>query len=435
MIATKTVPIRLGRDYVGLRVSEHVAILRPPPAEPIHDAAVAVHAALQQPIGSAPLANLINQTKPRSVVITISDITRPVPNEPVVSAILTTLNAAGIRDEQVTILIATGMHRPSTEAERILMLGENLLRRCHVLDHQADDAATLRRVANNPPVSINRTFLDADFRIVTGLIEPHFMAGFSGGRKGICPGLADLATVERFHGYQVMGDPRADNGVLDGNPCHEEALRIARIVGCDFLVNVSITHDRELSGVYCGDMEKAHLAGCEATRRLTTVKLDNAFDLVISCGGGYPLDATYYQTVKGMVAALPATHDTSTLVVVSRCDEGIGSTEYAELMMRWGTDWSGFLDHISTSGVTTKDQWQMQMQTRAAKKITAQRIHLACDGLPWEQQQQMGVTPITGAGAAIERCAAFAARYDKQHPQSRIAVIPDGPYTMLEFVR
>lgn len=303
-MATKTVPLRLGREYVGLRVPENVAVLRPPPAESIHNAAVAVRDALRKPIESAPLANLIEQAKPRSIVITISDITRPVPNEPVVSVILATLNAAGIRDEQVTILIATGMHRPSTEAERVLMLGEDLLRRCHVLDHRADEATTLRRVADNPPVSINRTFLDTDFRIVTGLIEPHFMAGFSGGRKGICPGLADLATVERFHGYQVMGDPRADNGVLDGNPCHEEALRVARIVGCDFLVNVSITHERELAGVYCGDLEKAHLVGCEATRKLTTVELDDAYDLVITCGGGYPLDATYYQTVKGMVAAL-----------------------------------------------------------------------------------------------------------------------------------
>ncbi len=286
-------------------------------------------------------------------------------------------------------------------------------------------------MADDPPVSINHTYLDADFRILTGLIEPHFMAGFSGGRKGICPGLADLATVERFHGYHVMGDPRADNGILDGNPCHEESLRIARIVGCDFLVNVAITHERQLAGVYSGHMEAAHLAGCEAVRKLTSVQLDDAYDLVITCGGGYPLDATYYQTVKGMVAALPATHDNSTLAVVSCCDEGIGSPEYTELMMRWGEDWDGFLDHISSSGVTTKDQWQMQMQTRATRKLTAERIHLACDGLSLEQQRQMGVTPITGTGTAMARCAAFAARYAQEHPHSQIAVIPDGPYTML----
>jgi nickel-dependent lactate racemase len=429
---SKTVPVRLGRDYVGLAVPARTTVLRPPTTGPVADAAAAVRNSLAAPLESAPLAKRIQETNPRSVVITISDITRPVPNELVVSALLETLNAAGVRDEQVTILIATGMHRSSTAAERVLLLGDDLLRRCRVVDHCADAAATLRRVVDDPPVSISRAYLEAEFRIVTGLIEPHFMAGFSGGRKGICPGLADLATVERFHGYRVMGDPRADNGILDGNPCHEEALRIARIVGCDFLVNVSITQERQLAGVYSGHMEAAHLAGCSAVRKLTSFQIQDAYDLVITCGGGYPLDATYYQTVKGMVAALPATHEDSTLVVVSRCDEGIGSAEYTELMTRWGEDWRGFLDHISSSGVTTKDQWQMQMQTRATKKLAPDRIHLACDGLSVDRQRQMGVIPIAGAGPAMARCAAFAAQYDKQHPHSRIAVIPDGPYTMLE---
>ena len=262
------------------------------------------------------------------------------------------------------------MHRPSTQAEREFMLGKDLLRRCRVVDHEADRQETLVRISEDPPVSINRIYAEAELKIVTGLIEPHFMAGYSGGRKGICPGLVDLSTVQRFHGYRTMGDPAAVEGKLAGNPCHEIAMLVAGLMGCDFLVNAAITHDRELAGVFAGDLIAAHERGCEQVGEWTSAKVLEPYDLVVQSAGGYPLDESFYQTVKGMVTALPALHAGSTLLMCSACTE-VGSPEYTELMMQRGGDFEGFLAHIAASEGTKKDQWQYQMQTRVLQRIGA----------------------------------------------------------------
>lgn len=429
---SKTIPVRFGHGHVDLRLPESAAVLQPPPVAALADPCSAIRHALAHPIGSAALDDAVAAARPRSVAIAVSDITRPVPNQILLPPIMDTLNRQRIGDDQIVIIIATGMHRPSTAAERERMLGPEIERRCEIIDHQADDLSSVREVCHDPPVRINRRFLDADYRIVTGLIEPHFMAGYSGGRKGICPGLADLATVQRFHGYHVMNDPRADNGVLDGNPCHEEALRVARLAGCHFLVNVAITHDRQTAGVYCGNLEAAHLAGCREVGRWSSVQLTAPFDLVVTNGGGYPLDATYYQTVKGMVSALPATHANSTLVVLSSCHEGVGSPEYCRLMQRWGRDWRNFMARIRNCDNVEKDQWELQMQVRALAKLGADRVCLACDGLPLATQEAMGIRPIAGAGDAVTRCQQFVERYVEAHPAARVAVIPEGPYTMIQ---
>lgn len=430
----QTVDVRLGTGRVSLTVPDTTTVLRTPEVPALDDPTQCVCDALADPIGTPSLAEIAKATRPASVAITISDITRPVPNQIILPPILEVLNQMGVRDEQAVIIIATGMHRPSTQAEREHMLGRELLQRCEVVDHRAEEASSAVQVADNPRVAVNRRFVEADLKIVTGLIEPHFMAGYSGGRKGICPGLTDLATVQRFHGYPIMADPNADCGVLDGNPCHAEGLRVARRVGCDFLVNVAITHDRNLAGVYCGDLELAHLAGCQDVRNWTLVQVAEPYDLVITTGGGYPLDATYYQTVKGMVGALPAVHENSTLVVLSSCHEGVGSPEYAQLVRRWGADWRRFLDALSRSNETLKDQWQHQMQTRALRKVGVENTRLVCDGLPQADQSQLGVTPIVGDGDAIRRCQQFIDVYLASHPSSRVAILPEGPYTMLTAV-
>jgi nickel-dependent lactate racemase len=326
------------------------------------------------------------------------------------------------------------MHRPSTPAERDHLLGPEVQRRCEVIDHRADDFASLGAVCHDPPVHINRRFLAADFRVVTGLIEPHFMAGYSGGRKGICPGLADLASIQRFHGYRVMSDPRSVVGVLDGNPCHEEALRVAQLVGCNFLVNVALTHDRQPAGFFCGDLITAHQAGCRQVGQWASVQIDSPYDLVVTTGGGYPLDATYYQTVKGMVCALPAVHEQATLVVLSSCHEGVGSPDYWRLMQRWGRDWQAFLASIRQSDQVEKDQWQLQMQARAMAKLSPARVWLTCDGLPPATQRVLGVQPIAGDGNALTRCQRFVDQYLGTQPTARVAVVPEGPYTMVQTV-
>jgi len=313
-----------------------------------------------------------------------------------------------------------------------VLVGPEVLGRIEVIDHAPHDSPALLRISDDPPISVNRRFAEADFRIVTGLIEPHFMAGYSGGRKGVCPALVDLGTIQRFHGYATLADPRADNGVLDGNPCHEIALGVARKVGVDFLVNVAITRDRQIAGVYAGDLEAAHEAGCRQVAEWTSAGIDGPYDLVVTSGGGLPLDATFYQTVKGMCGALPALGPDSTLLIVSECREQIGSKAYADLMLSYGNDWRRFLADIAASSQTRLDQWEFQMQCRVLERIGMERLWLVTDGIPADAQRRLGVTPILGEGDARQRAQRAIDAFVAARPIARVAVIPDGPYTTLK---
>lgn len=429
-MSTREVQIRYDRGRMALRVPESADVLTGPEIPALPDPEAAVREALRRPIGCEPLRSLAANRRPRTVVITMSDITRPVPNELLITAILEELNAAGVADGACTILIATGMHRPSTDAEREFMLGKELLRRCRVVDHEADRADTLTRVSQDPPVSVNSIYVDAELKIVTGLIEPHFMAGYSGGRKGVCPGLVDLETVQRFHGFRTMGDENATEGRLAGNPCHEIAMQVASTVGCDFLVNAAITHERAPAGIFAGDMVAAHEAGCEQVCTWTSAAVGAPYDLVVQSAGGYPLDESFYQTVKGMVTALPALGPRSTLLMCSAFRE-VGSPAYTELMQRHGGDWCAFLREIASSGVTGKDQWEYQMQTRVLSRIGVERLLLVCDGMPHAVQAGLAVTPVGGDGDVQARAQRCIDEFAGANPGARIAVIPEGPYTML----
>ncbi|MEM7625102.1 MAG: nickel-dependent lactate racemase [Planctomycetota bacterium] len=428
---SRPVALRYALGHATLRLPESAAVLRPPEAPALADPTAAVREALRSPIASASLREMAAAKRPHTVAISISDITRPVPNELLLTAILEELNAAGVPDAACFVVIATGMHRPSTPKERDLMLGHDLQRRVEVIDHEAKRPETVTRVSDDPPVSVHTRFLEADLKIVTGLIESHFMAGFSGGRKGVCPGLVDLETIQRFHGYAFMGDPNTVEGRLEHNPCHDEALRVARLVRPDFLVNVAITHDRKPAGVYAGDLEEAFLVGCRDVAEWTGAGVDEPFDLVVTCAGGFPLDQSFYQTSKGLVGALPALREDSTLLMLAACTE-IGEPEYVSFFDRFGPDWRAFLDHIATSGITEKDQWALHMQTRLLRHIGVEKLMFANDGLSLEDQIRIGTTPCPGQGSAVQRAQRFIDRYLDEHPDARVAVIPEGPYTMLK---
>ena len=428
---TKTVKLLYGKTGMVLRVPADAAVLEGKDIPAIAEPTKAVADALKNPIGSPSLAELLEKEQPLAVAITISDITRPVPNKVFLPPMLKTLNAAGVSDSQIVIIIGTGMHRPSTPEERDILVGRDIQSRIKVIDHIADDADTLVTLSDDPPVSVNRRFGEADFRIVTGLIEPHFMAGFSGGRKGVCPALVDLATIERFHGYEALADSRADAGVLDGNPCHEIALKVARTVGVDFLFNVAITRDRQIAGIYCGELNAAHLAGCKDVAEWASVDIDGAFDLLITNGGGYPLDATFYQTAKGMCGALPALGTESTLLIVAGCSEGLGDDAYAELLLSYDGDWRRFLSDIADGQTIRFCQWDLQMRCRVLERIGIEKLLFVSDGIDSATQKRISVTPIPGPGDATARAQRAIDEYLAANPAARIAVIPDGPYTML----
>jgi lactate racemase len=419
-----------GRQGLTLSLPPHTRILKSTLLPALPNPQTALHHALQFPIASSALSQLLAKKNPRTVAITISDITRPVPNQLILPALLDTLAAHGISDSHITIIVGTGLHRPSTPEEKVELVGPEILRRINVIDHRADAPETLLRIADNPPVSVNKIFAEADFRSVTGLIEPHFMAGYSGGRKGICPALVDLQTIQRFHGHAIMGDPHSASGILENNPCHAESLRIARIIGADFLLNVAINDHRQITGIYAGDLEAAHAAGIADVQRGTSALVESPADLVITCAGGYPLDQTFYQSVKGMVAALPACHKNSTLLILSDCYEGIGSASYQQIMFDWSNRWQEFLHHITTAPVQ-KDQWQAQLHTRVLNHIGQERLHFATDALPPETLSKLWVTPLPGTGPAAQRAQYFIDGYLRKNPAASLAMIPEGPYTLL----
>ncbi len=421
-----------GREGMELKVPPSTTILegQDPPA--VSNPQAAVIEALSRPIGSAPLPELLAQKKPQTVAITISDKTRPVPNKQFLPPMLDILNVAGIGDSQIVIIIGTGMHQPSTDTERVLLVGREILKRIEVVDHRADDPQTLVKVSDDPPISISRRFIEADFRIVTGFIEPHFLAGFSGGRKGVCPALVDLETIRDFHGYDTLRNPATDAGNLEGNPCHEIAMKVAKTVGVDFLFNVAITRDSQIADIYCGDLEEAHLAGCKQVADWTTVYIDAPFDLVITNGGGFPLDQTFYQTVKGMRVALPSLAKTSTLLQVSDCGERLGSDAYTDLILHYDNDWRRFMADIKSNRDQTRlDQWQYQTQSRILSHIGQEKLWFVSDGIPAEMQNHISVTPILGPGNAQQRAQRAIDKYLAANPLARIAAIPQGPYTML----
>ena len=430
----KTVELLYGKEGMNLVVPDEAALLAGQEIPPLPQVERAVEEALACPIGAPSLGELVRARSPRTVAITISDITRPVPNKIFLPPMLRALKAAGVEPSQVVIIIGTGMHRPSTIQERESLVGREILQRVEIIDHTAHDPSTLTQVSADPAVSVNRRFMEADLRIVTGYIEPHFMAGFSGGRKGVCPALVDLKTIERFHSYATLAHPRADNGLLTGNPCHEIGLQIARLIGVDLLFNVALTPQREVAGIYCGDLEQAHLRGCEEVGQWTSALVDGPYDLVITNGGGFPLDQTFYQTVKGMVTALPALGQGSTLLQVSHCGEGLGSPAYEALMMRWGLCWQDFIAHLQAQeDETLLDQWELQMQCKVLARIGPQRLCFVSDNIEPSVQDCLAVNPVLGEGGARQRAQGFIDAFLAALPNARVAVIPEGPYTMLKL--
>lgn len=429
---SKAVKILFDKSGMVLNVPSDATVLEGRLIKPCADVEKCVLTALNNPIGTASLAQLIMDKKPQIVAITISDITRPVPNRQFLPGIIQVLNQTGISDSQIVIIVGTGMHRPSTPKEHELLVGTDILKRIEVIDHQADNAETLLKISETPPVSVCKRFAEADFRVVTGFIESHFMAGFSGGRKGVCPALVDLETIQDFHGYHTLTNPYACTGNLTANPCHEISLNIAKKVGVDFLFNVIISRDKEIASIYCGDLEMAHKEGCRQVKEWMTASFDHQFDLVITNGGGYPLDYTFYQTVKGMCTALPALSANTTLLVISSCRDQVGSESYTELMLSYDNDWNKFLLDISKGDAKTKlDQWQYQMQSKVLDLIGKDKLCLVTDGIPQDIQEHLSVTPVSGEGNAYARAQLFINEYLRIHPHARVAIIPDGPYTML----
>ena len=410
-----------GRGELEVRLPEgcEPTVIEKPAMPVIEDPAAAVAASLD---GSG-LAEAAAGA--RSACLLICDITRPVPNRLFLRPLVERLEGAGVPRDAITVLVATGLHRPNLGDELAEVVGDPwVLEHVRVVNHFARndaDHVDLGRTRQGTPIRLDRRFVEADVRIATGLVEPHFMAGYSGGRKVISPGIAHAETITTFHNHRFMSDPCAENCVLDGNPLHREQLEILERIGGALALNTVIDDRRRLAFVNFGECRESHLDAVAFVRRYAEVTLPRRFATVVTSAAGYPLDRTYYQTVKGMVGALGALEDGGDLIVASECSEGLGSAEYRDAQRRLvaaGPD--AFLAGITGKPHADIDEWQTQMQTRS---LARGRISLFAGGLASSDRALTGVESV----ASVERAVAESM---ERHHDPRIAVIPEGPYVI-----
>ncbi len=409
---------------VELPESAEVTVIRKPALPKLRDPEAAVRRAFEQPVRSAPLSVLAQGRA--SACIVICDITRPVPNHLFLRPMVETMVAAGLPLGAITILVANGLHREGDAHEISEIVGDPwVLEHVRVDSHRASDRAGLADLgvtaSRGTPVLINRLLVEAELRIVTGLVEPHFMAGWSGGRKVVAPGVAGAETIRTFHSARFMEDPLATQCNLVGNPLHEEQLEIVRRVGELYALNTVIDEERDLSYVSFGDIEHSHLAAVDFVARFASVDLPRRFHTVVTSAAGYPLDKTYYQTVKGMVTPVDILAPGGTLIIASECSEGIGSAHYRESQERFvdlGAD--GFLATLRDKTLADIDEWQTEM---LLKPMRIGQIQLYTTGLSAEDLRITGVEPVQSVDQAI-------ADSISRHDDPAIAIIPEGPYVI-----
>jgi nickel-dependent lactate racemase len=392
-------------------------------AVPLAEPTAALDAVLARPNGTPPLAELARGRKDACIVI--CDITRPVPNQLILPPVLATLEAAGIPRRKVTILIATGLHRPNEGKELVELVGDDIAANYRVENHHGQRVEEHSYLGTSPrgvPILIDSRYVEADLKITVGLIEPHLMAGFSGGRKLICPGLAALETVKVWHGPQFIEHPNADCGILDGNPVHEENTWIGRHAGCDFIVNVVIDAERRPLKFVAGDMEAAFLEGVEFVREVVVDRVSEPVDIVVTSSAGYPLDTTFYQSVKGLTGALPIVKQGGTIIMAAGLTEGIGSPEFQQLF----TDHENlevFVERVLGPNYFALDQWQLEELAKVRRKA---KVKVVSDGLPSETLDGLFVESAPSVEQAVAESLA------EYGPDATIAVIPKGPYVLAQ---
>jgi lactate racemase len=383
----------------------------------------AVRDSLASPVGAPRISEIARGKK--SACIVVNDITRPVPNKLLLPPIIEELLAAGVPKNKIIILNATGTHRPNLGAEIVELIGEEIAAGFEFVNHDCFDDASHRSLGttkSGTDVYIDVRYLDSEVKILTGLIEPHFMAGYSGGRKVICPGIASIKTVSRIHSPHFMEAPNAANCVVGENPLHRELTEIAMMAGVDFIVNVALDEERDVCGVFSGHFDKAHAAGVKFAMRFDMVPARELADIVITSSAGYPLDKTYYQTVKGMVGALNVAKKGGTVIIASECGEGLGNDTFVECLLKYQEigDIGKYVEYIGRPENFTPDQWQVEKLLEAKKKVDIVLV----SGLSNADKKKTQVNTAPTLDAALRECLA------RRGGGARIAVIPEGPYVI-----
>ena len=420
------VELNYGRDKLLVQLPDdlQVTVLRKQSMPTLADPLAAVQKAIQEPVNTAPLEELARAA--RSAAIAICDITRPVPNHLFLRPLIETLLHADIPAQAIRVLVATGLHRPNLGGELDELIGDPwVLHNVRVENHYAtrdEDHVLLDPTGTRGTVvRLDRRFVEADLRIAIGLVEPHFMAGYSGGRKVIAPGLAHAETITTFHSARFMADPKAGNCNFEGNPLHEEQLEIVRMLGGVLAINAVIDEERRLSFINFGEIVASHAEAVAFVRNYAEVSAARRFKTVITSAAGYPLDKTYYQTVKGMVSPIDILAPGGRLIVASECSEGLGSPEFVESQRRLIQQGpSEFLRRILLKSHAAIDEWQTQMQL---KPMAVGTIQLYSTGLNPAQHALTGIARIESVPSAVRESVAASG-------DSAVAVIPEGPYVV-----
>lgn len=407
-----------GKDKIAIDLPERAMLIENKPAKPLIDPESAVLDALLKPIGTEPLSAIARGRKNACVVI--SDVTRPVPNKLILPPLLRILEENGVPREEITILIATGMHRPNLGEELEGMVGREIMTNYRIVNHYCQKQEELREISriDGAPIEVNTHYLNADLKILTGLIEPHFYAGFSGSRKSILPGISSFETMTFMHSYRVIDQLHEANCRLENNIFHDYAMEVTRLAGVDFILNVVINQDRELAGVFGGHYEKAHRAGCDLVADHAVAMLDEKVDLVITSAGGYPLDATFYQVSKCLISARDILVENGTILVTCGCAEGLGSEEFCTIMRSNPTP-EDFNRHHGNPDNFVIDQWCAQNIYQALGH--AGKIYIYSPGLAKEDVDKFQGVKIDNVQETLDELL-------KTH--KKVAVIPDGPYVV-----
>ena len=420
------IEIAFGRGMlaVSLPAGAQPTVIRKAVLPKVPDNRAAIRNALEHPIDAPPLSALARQCG--SACILICDITRPVPNRLFLRPMIETMVASGIPLDRISVLVATGLHRPNEGAELAELVGdpwvlEHVRVENHFARNEADHVDLGPTATRGTPVKINRRFMEAELKISTGLVEPHFMAGWSGGRKVVAPGVAGHETIRTFHSARFMEDPLAVQCNLAGNPLHEEQLEIIRMIGPIYALNTVLGEARDLVCVTFGEIIASHLAAVAFVTAATEIPLPRQFSTVVTSSAGYPLDKTYYQTIKGMVTPLDILAPGGTLIIASECSEGFGSPEFRAAQARLvalGGD--RFLATLTAKTLADIDEWQTEMQL---KTMRVGAIQLYTTGLDAEERRLTGVELVPSLDRAIADSMA-------RHGDPAVAIIPEGPYVI-----
>jgi nickel-dependent lactate racemase len=356
------------------------------------------------------------------VAVVFSDITRPMPNDRVLPILLDELDR--VPDDRITLINALGTHRPNTPEEIGDLLGAEVAGRYRVVQHDCRDPAQLVHLGQTSwghEAWVNRAYVESSVRILTGFIEPHLFAGFSGGPKAVLPGVAGLRTITANHGPEMIGHPKSTFGETDGNPIWEEMSEVALLTRPTFLLNVTLTEDHCITGVFSGDLAEAHRAGVDFVRRSALAPVEEPFDVVVTTAGGYPLDISMYQAVKGISVAGRIVKDGGAIVLVSECSEGLpGHGEYGELMRLADTP-ARLLEMIHQPGFAMQDQWDAQIQAGICERA---QVYVHADGLTDDEIRLALARPCRDIEKTVSRLV------EQFGPGARIAVLPAGPLTV-----